>query len=120
MKVAITSSGTTLEAAFDTRFGRAANFIIYDTDNNTWESHSNSQNYEAVQGAGIQAAQTVKRLGASVLITGHVGPKAFKVLNANNVKIFAASVPDAKDAIAAYKKGELSEIDTANVEGHWV
>ena len=120
MKVAITSSGTTLEDSFDTRFGRAANFIVYDTDANTWECHSNSQNYEAAKGAGIQAGQTIQRLGAAALITGNVGPKAFKVLNAGGIKVYSASVSNAKEAIAAFAKNELTEVKEANVEGHWV
>lgn len=120
MKVAVTAGGTGLEDCFDTRFGRAAYFIVYDLDCDSWECHANTQNLEAAQGAGIQAAQTIQRLGASVLITGHVGPKAFKVLDANGIKVYAAAAVTAQEAINAYNEGLLSPMAAPDVEGHWV
>jgi Uncharacterized conserved protein len=120
MKIAVTAGGTGLEDCFDTRFGRAAYFIVYDLDNDSWESHANTQNLEAAQGAGIQAAQTVQRLGVSAVITGHVGPKAYKVLDANGTKIFMATARTVKDAVTAYKNGSLSLLAVPDVEGHWV
>ncbi len=120
MKVAITAEEAGLESRFDTRFGRAAYFIVYDFDKDSWEFYANTQNFEAAQGAGIQAAQTVERLGASAVITGHVGPKAFKVLSASGIKIFTASAATVQDAVSAFKQGQLVEIQAPDVEGHWV
>ncbi|MDT8899977.1 NifB/NifX family molybdenum-iron cluster-binding protein [Anaeroselena agilis] len=120
MKVVVTAGGPGLEERFDTRFGRAAYFIVCDLENDSWESHPNTQNLEAAQGAGIQAAQSVQRLGASALITGHVGPKAFKVLDANAVKIFSATAQTVGEALSAYKNGLLSQMAAPDVEGHWV
>ncbi len=120
MKIVITAGGTGLDDRFDTRFGRAAYFIIYDLDSGSWECHANTQNLEAAQGAGIQAAQTVHRLGASALITGHVGPKAFKVLDANGIKIYSATANTVQEAIDAYNGGLLTELAAPDVEGHWV
>jgi hypothetical protein len=57
MKIAISASGPTLESPVDPRFGRAACFIIYDSANGQFEAHDNKQNLNAVQGAGIQAAE---------------------------------------------------------------
>lgn len=120
MKVAFTAAGTGLEDRFDTRFGRAANFIVYDLENGSWECHGNAQNLEAAQGAGIQAAQNIQRLGAAALITGNVGPKAFKVLDASGVKVFTATAQTVREALDAYKNGLLSPLTAPNVEGHWV
>ncbi|MDR7867767.1 MAG: NifB/NifX family molybdenum-iron cluster-binding protein [Sporomusaceae bacterium] len=120
MKIAVTASGTELSDRFDTRFGRAANFIVYDLESEQWECHTNKQNYDAVQGAGIQAAQTVSRLGVSALVTGHVGPKAFKVLQASGIKAFAAEAVTAMDALGAFRRGELTEMTGPDVEGHWL
>lgn len=120
MKIAVTTSGTELADRFDTRFGRATNFILYDLESDQWECHTNRQNYDAVQGAGIQAAQTISRLGVSVLVTGHVGPKAFKVLQASGIKAFAADAATAQDAIDAFRRGKLTEMAEPDVEGHWL
>ncbi len=119
MKVVVTAGGPGLEDRFDTRFGRAAYFIVCDLENNSWECHPNIQNLEAAQGAGIQAAQSVQRLGASALITGHVGPKAFKVLDAGGIKIFSATTETAEEALKAYNSGLLSPLAAPDVEGHW-
>jgi predicted Fe-Mo cluster-binding NifX family protein len=47
----------------DSRFGRAAKFLIFDADSGTFEVVDNRQSLEAVQGAGIQAAETIARAG---------------------------------------------------------
>jgi predicted Fe-Mo cluster-binding NifX family protein len=120
MKVVVTAGGPGIEESFDTRFGRAAYFIVCDLENGAWECHPNTQNLEAAQGAGIQAAQSIRRLGASALITGHVGPKAFRVLDANGIKIFSAQASTAQEALNAYKGGLLSAMAAPDVEGHWV
>lgn len=121
MKIAVTSQGTTKQDKLNLHFGRAPYFMIYDTEQKTWSSHSNTQNFEAAQGAGIQAAQNITKLGVSVLITGSVGPKAFRVLVANNIKMYTISSPTTvENALTSYENNELSELSFANGESHWV
>jgi len=55
-----------MESPVDSRFGRAAFFLVVDTESGSVETHSNDQNVNAAQGAGIQAAEAVARLGADV------------------------------------------------------
>jgi predicted Fe-Mo cluster-binding NifX family protein len=62
-KVAFTTSGQDLAAAMDPRFGRAANFLIYDIEQNSIHLLGNQEGRNAAQGAGIQAAETVIRAG---------------------------------------------------------
>lgn len=119
MIIAITAGGKTLESAFDTRFGRAAGFILFDTDTATATFCDNTQNLEAAQGAGIQAAQTVANAGARVLITGHCGPKAFTVLQAAGIKIYQTKAETAGYALHLYQSGALPEVTAPDVEGHW-
>ncbi len=120
MKIAFSSSGDTLEAALDQRFGRAAKFIIYDTDTASFATVDNTQNLEAAQGAGIQSAQNVVRAGATVLVTGHTGPKAFKVLEEAKVATYLCPTGTVGEALEQWKKGTLKSISEADVEGHWV
>jgi len=119
MKVIITSYGADCSDKVDPRFGRAAYFMVYDDQENTWESVCNQQNLEAAKGAGIQAAENVRKLEGDILITGNVGPKAFKVLNANGIKVLSASEFAVREAYEAFKEGKLVELTNANVEGHW-
>ncbi|MCP4547656.1 MAG: dinitrogenase iron-molybdenum cofactor biosynthesis protein [bacterium] len=119
MKIAITTTGDSLQAPLDMRFGRAVGFLIYDLDKGTAEFVSNSQNLNAAQGAGIQAAQTLVATGAEGLITGHCGPKAFQVLEAAGVAVFNTRAANVDEALTLYKKGDLTAVASADVEGHW-
>ena len=120
MKIAITTSGMNLEDQVDLRFGRAVGFIIYDLEKATYSYVDNKQNLNAMQGAGIQAAQNVVKQNADAIITGNCGPKAFSVLSSAGVKIFIGAEGTVKEAIEKYKNNELQEAQTANVEGHWM
>ena len=120
MKLAFSTTGQNMSGPLDPSFGRAQNFIIYDLQAQTFESISNAQNLDAAQGAGIQAAQTIAKSGALALITGHCGPKAFRVLEAAGIKIFNTDAPTIAEALERYRAGTLAEAKAANVEGHWV
>ncbi len=120
MKIAISSSGKTLDDRLDRRFGRAAAFIIYDFDDESFSVVDNEQNLNAAQGAGIQAAQHVVNAGAGALVTGHTGPKAFKVLETAGIPVYLAKGGTVRETIEAFTKGTLGKISEADVEGHWV
>ncbi|MFZ4395052.1 MAG: NifB/NifX family molybdenum-iron cluster-binding protein [Kiritimatiellia bacterium] len=119
MKIAITATGKEVTSAVDPRFGRAKFFIVVDTETNVSAAHDNAQNLNAAQGAGIQSAETVARLGAEVVITGNVGPKAFRALNAAGIKVYLMKEGAVTEAIRTFKAGELMEVSAANVDGHW-
>ncbi len=119
MKVAITAQGQELTSEVDPRFGRAKYFILVDTESGAFSAHDNTQNLNAVQGAGIQAARNVVDLGAEALLTGNVGPKAFAALNAGGVKMHAGAEGSVQEVLEQFKTGQYECLDEANVEGHW-
>ncbi len=119
MKIALSAEGNGLDYKIDERFGRSLGFIIYDLDQESLEHVENRQNREAAQGAGIQAARTIVDSGASVLVTGHVGPKAFAVLKTAGVEIYTVTGATVREGIERYREGVLKRIDSADVEGHW-
>ena len=119
MKVAFSTSGQSLEAPLDQRFGRAPKFLVYDLEDDTFEIVDNTTNLNAAQGAGIQAAQTVVRAGAQAVVTGHCGPKAFRVLSASAVKVYNCQAATVTEALQQYRAGTLVCARTADVEGHW-
>lgn len=120
MKIAFSTSGDTLDAPLDVRFGRAPRFLIYDLARDTFEVVDNFQNLDATQGAGIQSAETVARQGAKALISGHCGPKAHRVLQAAGIRIYTSDAATVRDALESFRSGGLVESDSADVEGHWV
>lgn len=119
MKIAISTSGDNPAAELDSRFGRAARFLLYDTDSKEFQSIDNAQNLNAPQGAGVQAAQTVANTGANAVITGHCGPKAFRVLQAAGIKVYNCEAATVESALSLLEEGKLQAASEADVEGHW-
>ncbi|MDD2558934.1 MAG: NifB/NifX family molybdenum-iron cluster-binding protein [Desulfuromonadaceae bacterium] len=119
MNVAFSATGTDLDSDLDQRFGRAKQFIIVNTDTDAASILENTQNMNAAQGAGIQAAQNVVNAGATAVVTGNCGPKAFQVLQAAGVKIYHTKLSSVGAALKAFLAGELEEASSANAEAHW-
>ena len=120
MKVAVSSSGKTLESDIDPRFGRASYFLIVDTDTFNFEVKPNDQNMNLPQGAGIQAGKTVANCGVDALITGNCGPKAYNVLQAAGIKVVTGINGSVKEVVEKFKNNSLEYSQGPNVDGHWV
>ena len=120
MKIAVTASGPELSSELDPRFGRAAYFILVDSDAMTFEVVENRQNFDLPQGAGIQAGKTIADRHVEALITGNCGPKAFKVLERAGIKILVGARGTVADAVAQFKRSQHTPVEAPNVEGHWV
>lgn len=119
MKIAITSIDGTLDGMVDERFGRAKKIVVVDDGTNGQETVDNVTNMNAAQGAGIQTAQNVIQAGAKTVISGHLGPNAFRVLSTAGVDVYTASEMTVRDALQAYRDGKLPKLTGADVEGHW-
>lgn len=119
MKVAFSTSGRTLESPLDPRFGRCPALLIYDLSADSFDLLDNGGSVQAAQGAGIRTAEALVRAGAQALVTGHVGPKAFRALDAAGVKIHPCDAPTVREALARYRAGELARTQGPDVKGHW-
>ncbi len=119
MKVAFTAKGKDLDAPMDTRFGRASNFLVVETDSGELTVVDNTTNLNAAQGAGIQAAQSVIESGACCLICDFVGPKAHRVLSEGDVKMYSTKAATVGEALILFLNNELEETTTANAREHW-
>ena len=120
MKIAISVVEPNLESEVYPRFGRSQYFIIIDPETMQFESVTNP-NVEAPGGAGISTAQLVFKKGASVVITGSIGPKAHQALAAAGVRMVTGVSGSIREAIASFKAGKLldnAEADTdTGIEG---
>ena len=119
MKVAVTSQGKELSSEIDPRFGRAKWLLLVDTETEVVGAYDNTVNLNLAQGAGIQTGQNVVNLGAEAVITGNIGPNAYKTLSTANVKVYLSEVTTIQEAVESFRAGELNEVQEANVEGHW-
>lgn len=112
MKIAFTSSGTTISDPMDRRFGRAVNFLVFDTDSKAL-SVINNDCANITQGAGIQAAEKIAKSGAIIVVTGDCGPKAFKALKQAGIKIYSSKATTVSASLEDYLSGKLKEITAA-------
>ena len=119
MKIAVTSQGNDMSSTVDPRFGRARRFIVVDLHSGAFEAVDNETNTNAMQGAGIQAASTVRRSGASAVLTGHCGPKACQSLQAAGIRVYTGASGTVAEAVDRFRNKELGEAQGPDVGGHW-
>jgi len=120
MKIAVTVQGTGLDDPVDPRFGRAAGFLVVEAETGEATYLDNRAGGDAAQGAGLQAAKRIADSGATVLVTGHCGPNAFRALQAAGIRVFTGvDGGSVREAVARYQAGQLSEAGTPDVKGHW-
>jgi len=70
MKIAVTATEGSLDAAMDPRFGRCPYFVIVETDDLSFEAVENS-NAMLGGGAGVQSAQLIAGKGVTSILTGN-------------------------------------------------
>lgn len=119
MKIAVTATSASLDAEVDPRLGRAATFVVYDTETDDWKGVDNTQNLQAAQGAGIQATQNLVREGVQAVLTGHCGPNAYRVLSSANIALYTDVSGTVQEAVQAFKAGQLKAASAPDVQGHW-
>jgi len=114
MKLCITSQGDNLDSNIDPRLGRCKYFIFYDTETKDFEAVKN-EGAMAFGGAGVHAGQIIAEKGAQQVITGNVGPNAFKVLSEAGIPIITGISGTVREAIEKYQSGELKEVKNPTV-----
>lgn len=117
MKIIVTSEGKDLSAPSSPRFGRCPFYILVETETMTFQALPNPA-MSASGGAGIQAAQFVVEQEAEAVLTGNVGPNAMDVLQAAELTVYLLDGGSVKEAVEAYRAGQLEVAQEANVQAH--
>ena len=86
MKIAITSTGNSLDSAIDERFGRCAYFVVYDTESKSTEFIPNS-NKDAEEGAGPASVQIVTSRNVSKIVSGEFGMKIKSLVDSLKIQM---------------------------------
>lgn len=86
MTTAITSTGNSTEATFDSRFGRCNYFCLLDENNKEVSFIKNEQTH-AQSGAGTKVVEKMAELNVKKIISGDFGPKAKKLLEKFNIQM---------------------------------
>ncbi len=93
MKVAITSTGNSLESTIDQRFGRCSWFVIYDTETGGVEILPNP-NRDAQDGAGPASVQLVASRSVKKIISGEFGVKIKSLLDSLKIQMVVYKEPE--------------------------
>jgi predicted Fe-Mo cluster-binding NifX family protein len=107
MNICITSQGDTLDQPIDPRFGRAKFFIIYDDQTGRYEALENPH-IGGVGGVGVQVGQMMDEKRVEIIITGNIGPNAFKTIRASNITVYTGADGSVNEVLDRYKTGELT------------
>ena len=86
MKVAITSTGNSLDSTIDQRFGRCAYFVVYDTESEGIEFIPNP-NKELEEGAGPASVQLVASRYVKKIVSGEFGMKIKSLIDSLKIQI---------------------------------
>jgi len=118
MKIAISSTGKTLDDNIDQRFGRCPYFLIVEIEDKKIKETKAVENTAAAQSgkAGIAAAQRVMEEDIKAVITGNLGPNASDVLDQFGIKTYQSS-GNIKDTVNKFIEGKLDKI-TELAEAH--
>lgn len=116
MQIVIPANGTDLDAPTSPIFGRSPIFIFVDPETLDFEALPNPA-IGASGGAGVQAAQTVLQHGVQAIVAPKLGPNAFRVIQAAGIPAYSLEGATVREAVAAFKAGQLALIATAGL-GH--
>ncbi len=87
MIIAVTAQQGRMDAQVDPRFGRAAFFMIANTETMEVYPLDNAAGVGASNGAGTGAAQLMSEQKVEVIYTGKVGPKASDALEKAGIRV---------------------------------
>ena len=117
MKIVVSSQGETLDAPASPVFGRCPTYRLCGHRDDGVRGPA-QPGHEPGGGAGIQAAQFVVNQGAQAVLTGNLGPNAFDVLQAAGVPGYLVPEGTVRQAVEAFKAGQLQPMGGANVAAH--
>ncbi|MFD3156658.1 NifB/NifX family molybdenum-iron cluster-binding protein [Haloimpatiens sp. FM7330] len=109
MKILMSAQGKNKSDLLDTWFGRCPYFQIYDNESKKIKVLEN-EGVTASQGAGIAAAQQVVNEKVEVVISGSIGPNAFRILDGANIKMIKAEEEKIEQIIKDYEDGKLTQV----------
>ena len=118
MKIAVTTTGPSLDAAIDPRFGRCSHFVFVETDDMSFEAVQNP-NISLGGGAGIQSALLLSEKDVKFVLTGNCGPNAHQTLSAAEIGVITDCSGVARNAVEQFKNGQLNTVDKPNVVDHF-
>jgi predicted Fe-Mo cluster-binding NifX family protein len=106
MKIAVSSTGQTLDSDVEARFGRCPYFLIVNPATLEFEAVANAS-AEQGGGAGIQSAQLIAEKGASIVLTGNCGPNALTIFEKAGIQVITGVSGSVSQVVQQFADGSL-------------
>ncbi|MFL0198885.1 NifB/NifX family molybdenum-iron cluster-binding protein [Clostridium sp. WILCCON 0269] len=119
MKIAISAHGAETDSLADVRFGRCKYFQIYNAENEEIKILENKGQFSG-GGAGIAAAQQLLDEKVDVVITGSLGPNAFKIINRSGIEAYKCESVTINSVLEKFQKGELDRLMQSGPAHHGI
>jgi len=105
MKIAFAIDGNSLKAKIALHFGRAKNFLIYDTEKEIFEVFENPE----IEGKEFPP-DFLARQGVKSVIAFSLGPRAFEKFKNYKIEVFKAIEGTILENIEKFKGNELKNL----------
>jgi len=112
MIVAVSSVGKSMESELDAHFGRAAQYLIVDSETLKYSIIDNPAQNVSI-GVGIAAAQTLIDRQVEAVITGQIGPNVLIQFSDARVQMYQGITGTVHDNIKAFRHHRLSVIKSS-------
>ena len=110
MKIALATNGENLKAKIALHFGRANNFLIYDTGKNFFKVYSNPE----ISGKELPP-DFLNRLKVDAVIAFSLGPMAFEKFKKFGIKTYKAKEGIISKNIELLEKAKLSPLSEKDI-----
>jgi predicted Fe-Mo cluster-binding NifX family protein len=119
MKIAISSTGKSIEDEVDARFGRCAYFLIVEIEDKKVKDVKAIENTAKSQmgGAGITAGEIVANEKVDAVVTINLGPRAFSVFEQFGIKVYQGQ-GKIKEVVQDLIDNKLKEMKNATGPQH--
>ena len=111
MKIAIPTNGDKLEDEVALHFGKAKNFLIFDTEKENFKVYPNPE----AKGEMILPPDFLKGLGVKGVICFGLGSRAFNLFKSYKIKTKKAVKKTVKKNIDLFQKGKLKDLTEKDI-----
>jgi len=110
MKIAFATDGNNLKDKVALHFGRAKNFLIFDTEKEIFEVFENPE----LKGKGLPP-DFLKRQNVDVVIVFSLGPRAFEKFKNYKIKVFKAIEGTILENLKKFEENKLKELSKEDI-----
>jgi len=110
MKIAFATGGNNLEDKVALHFGRAKNFLIFDTEKETFEVFENPE----LKGKELPP-DFLKRKNVDIVVAFSLGPRAFEKFKNYKIKVFKAIEGTILENLKKFEENKLKELSKEDI-----